>query len=326
MSEVNVGNEGSVKLFLSADFANIEGRGLAWLADEKWKLDAFRAYDAGSGPDLYKVAASGIFGVPIDAVSKQRRQIGKVSELALGYEGGVGAFVTMAPNYGLRIADYYDEVTAGVPGEFVEKAREKWSKDKKTLERRWDERTYIPAESIKLAWRDKHPNTVATWREVKDSAIQAVQQPGQTVICCRGKVKFRVAGSFLWLQLPSGRCLCYPYPSLKDVKTPWGTTQPSLRYKGVNSFTRKWEECAAYGGMICENIIQAVARDIMAEAMVRVDPVYPLVLTVHDELVSEVEEKLADLKNFTRLMSLTPEWAEGFPIAAEGWIGRRYRK
>lgn len=314
------------KTLLSADFANIEGRVLAWIAGEAWKLQAFRDYDAGTGPDLYKVAAGGIFGIPIDKVDKFKRQIGKVTELSMGYEGGVGAFVTMAPNYGLRIADHYDAIVKGVPAMYVDKAKEKFFKDHKSLEKRWGERTYVPAESIKLAWRDKHPNTVSLWRVTKDCAIEAVQHPGKTVTFADGRLKFRVAGSFLWLQLPSGRCLCYPYPSLKNVTTPWGQVQPSLRYKGVNSFTRKWEECAAYGGLLVENVVQAVARDLMAEAMTRVDDKYPLVLTVHDELLSEVFEGEADLEEYERLMEVLPDWAAGCPVTAEGWVGARYRK
>lgn len=316
------------KVLLSADFANIEGRVLSWLAGEAWKLQAFRDYDAGTGPDLYIVAAAGIFGVPQSTISKKdkRRQIGKVSELSMGYEGGVGAFVTMAPNYQLRIADHYDAVTTGVPIEFVTAAKEKYAKDRKRLEARWGERTYVPAESIKLAWRDKHPATVASWKEVRNAAIDAIASPGKTTACCNGKIKYRVAGSFLWCQLPSGRTLCYPYPSLKDKPTPWGTKQPEMRFWGVDSYTKKWCEQGAYGGFLVENIVQAIARDLMAEAMERVDGKYPVILTVHDELVSEVDEGAADLKEYEALMAVLPAWAAGCPVTAEGWLGKRYRK
>jgi DNA polymerase len=314
------------KVLISADFANIEGRVLAWLAGETWKLQAFRDYDAGTGPDLYKVAAGGIFGIPTDKVDKFQRQIGKVTELSMGYEGGVGAFVTMAPNYGLRIADHYDAVVRGVSQEYVEQAREKYAEDRKSLEKRWGERTYVPAESIKLAWRAKHPSTVALWREVKDAAISAVASPGRVTSCAGGKVQWRVAGSFLWCRLPSGRCLCYPYPGLKDKPTPWGTMQPELRYKGVNSMTRKWGEQGAYGGLLVENLVQAIARDLMAEAMLRVDAKYPLILTVHDELLSEADESAVDLAEYESLMEVLPAWAIGCPVTAEGWVGERYRK
>jgi DNA polymerase len=309
----------------SADFANIEGRVLAWLANEAWKLQAFRDYDAGTGPDLYKVAAGGIFGLKVEAVDKKQRQIGKVSELSMGYEGGVGAFVTMAPNYQLKIADHYDAVMAGVAPEFTEAAREKLRKEGKKITSRWDERTFLPAESIKLAWRARHPATVALWRETKDAAIAAIASPGRVTTCAGGRVKYRVAGSFLWCQLPSGRCLCYPYPSLKDVKTPWGTTQPAMRFKGVDSYTRKWGEQGAYGGFLVENIVQAVARDLMAEAMVRVDAVDPIILTVHDELLSESENE-DGIERYEALMEVLPSWAAGCPVTAEGWVGERYRK
>lgn len=340
------------KVLISADFANIEGRVLAWLAGEEWKLTAFRAYDAGKGPDLYKVAAGGIFGLKVDDVDKKQRQIGKVSELSMGYEGGVGAFVTMAPNYGLRIADHYDAVTKGVAPEFVGAAREKFKKDEKKITAKWGERTFVPAESIKLAWRHKHPATKQFWNDAKSAAVAAVMSPGRVTSCAGGKVKYRVAGSFLWCQLPSGRTLCYPYP--RAVQNWWCTVDgtkcvltqaeidevkkagnivkveneatSALRFKGVDSYTRKWGEHGAYGGFLVENIVQAVARDLMAEAMIRADAKYPVILTVHDELLSEVGADVADLEEYEGLMEVLPDWAAGCPVTAEGWIGERYRK
>lgn len=283
------------KKLVSADFSNIEGRVLAWLAGEVWKLDAFRAFDRGEGPDLYKVAAGGIYGVGVSDVTKDQRQIGKVSELACGYQGGVGAFQTMAHTYGVKVPDKQ-------------------------------------AEGIVKAWRIANPSIKAYWRDLEDACFEAVSNPG-TLHTVRN-VKFKVVGSFLWLQLPSGRALCYCYPHIAWKEMPWvdeETGRPVnkqvVAYKGVNSYTRKWETIYTYGGKLAENITQAVARDVMAEAMVRVENAgYPVILTVHDEVVCEPKADFGSAEEFEKLMVELPEWAAGLPVAAEAWQGERYRK
>lgn len=271
---------------VSADYTSIENRVLAWLAGEEWKLEAFRAFDRKEGPDLYKVAAAGIYGVPIDQIDDDKRTIGKVAELALGFGGGVKAFQKMASNYRVEVPD-------------------------------------AQAEEIKVSWRKKHPATTRFWYALEKSAIDAVENPGTVVTC--GRFSFRVGGSFLWLRLPSGRSLCYPYPSVVEREVPWGGTRPGVSYKGVDSFTRKWTDCSAYSGLLAENVTQAVARDVMAEAMLRLDEEgYRIVGTIHDEVVAETTDTTID--RFLAIMTELPSWAEGLPLAAGGWIGGRYRK
>lgn len=308
---------------VAADFSSIEGRGIAWLAGEKAKIAAFRAYDAGTGPDLYKVAAAGTFGIKPEQVDKIKRQIGKVEELALGYQGGPGAFRAMAGGYGLKIEKYKDIVLEALPKRFCEQAIEAW--DERGRKSGMGKDAWIPAEAIKLAWRAANPNITAWWPTLEAAAIQAVRNP--SAIVAAGPVKFRKNGSFLWCQLPSGRTLCYPYPAVREMETPWGTKAPKLYYKYVDQFTRKWTEGPTYGGSLSENITQAVARDIMAEAMLRVEAAgYPVILTVHDEVVAEVDAGFGSVDEFSRIMCELPSWAAGFPVAAAGWKGRRYRK
>ena len=280
---------------VAADYANIEGRVLAWLADERWKVQAFRDFDAGKGPDLYKVAYGRSYNIKPDEVTKAQRQIGKVMELALGYQGGVGAFATMGVNYGVRLP---------VP----------------------------EVEAIRDAWRAAHPNIRQFWRDLEEAAIRATEDPGRAVRV-GDRIAFKRAGSWLFMQLPSKRFLAYAYPEIRPKEMPWTDNagrpviKDSLSYMGVNSYTRKWERGFAYGGLLVENATQAVARDVMADAMPRLEAAgYPLILSVHDELVTEPEQGHGSAADMETIMCDLPEWAVGLPVQAEGFEAERYRK
>lgn len=307
---------------IDADFSNIEGRGSAWIAGEEWKLDAFRAYDRGEGPDLYLVAAGKIFGKdPKDA--KPERQIGKVSELALGYGGGPNAFATMAKTYGLKVGDHYDTIWSKTAERIREEVAEAW--DSYGHKMGMDQRSWYAAEAIKRPWREAHPAIVALWTEVEEAAKTAVANPGLTTLAAEGKLKFRVLGSFLMIRLPSSRVLFYAFPYLKNKTTPWGATKETLFYQGV-ILGGKWGKIHTYGGKLVENIVQALARDLMAEAGLRVDPHYPLILTIHDELLAEVKKTFGSVEHFCELMAVRPGWARDFPLAVAGWRHERFGK
>lgn len=272
--------------FVCADFSNIEGRVLAWLAGEEWKLQAFREFDAGTGPDIYLLAYSKAFHCSIDE-ARPHRQIGKVMELALGYGGGVGAFQTMAKGYGVRVTD--------------ERAGE-----------------------LKTAWREAHPRIVQFWYDLENAAIRALRDGGKQT--CRG-ITFVKRGSFLWARGPSGRVMCYPYPQIKAVDTPWGAKKDALTYMAVNSVTRKWDRVSTYGGSLAENFTQFTARDIQTAAMQRIEAMgHEAVLEVYDEIVVEAPIGALTVDKLTTAMRTIPQWATGLPIAAEGWAGKRYRK
>lgn len=279
---------------LAADFANIEGRVNAWIAGEEWKLNAFREYDLGIGPDLYKLSYSKAFHKTVEGVTKDERFIGKVMELALGYQGGVGAFKAMASGYGAKVTD--DE-----------------------------------AETIKSRWREAHPKIVSFWQAIESAAMSAVLSPGTKTGVERAgrRITFLVRGSFLWCQLPSGRVLCYPFPSVKPRMMPWGEEKNQVHFYGVDPETHQWTLQNTYGGKLTENVVQAISRDILVESMHRLDAKgYPIVMHVHDEVVAEVPASAPaeTLTEFETIMSVVPSWAAGLPIAVEGWRGERYRK
>ena len=156
-----------------SDLSNIEGRVLAWLAGEDWKLRAFTAYDEGRGPDLYKATAGKILGKPADDVSKDERQkVGKVSELALGYQGGVGAFVTFATAYAVDLEDLAVTAYATLPSWAIEQATSLYAfmKEHKRPMLGLGEKTWIGIDAIKQSWRDAHAATSSLWKRVEDAA------------------------------------------------------------------------------------------------------------------------------------------------------------
>ena len=175
------------------------------------------------------------------------------------------------------------------------------------------------------AYRKANPRIVDFWRRLNAAVLEAVERPGeiQEVRGC----KFVVRGAYLWLMLPSKRPLAYANPTIEDKLTPWKEWKPAVKTWGVNSVTRKWEPRFLYGGLLAENIVQALSRDIMADAMLRLDAAgYPTILTVHDEIVTEPPIGFGSFEEFLEIMSQAPDWAPDCPVAADGWEGARYHK
>lgn len=268
--------------FIAADYSAIEGRVLAWLAREETALDVYR-----SGRDPYKVAAAAIYHKPYQDVAKPERQIGKVAELACGYQGSVGAFQAMGRNFGLDLPE--DEVKGIVQG-----------------------------------WRSSRPKTVSWWYELEACALAALERPGDEFRA--GPVLLSVLDNALLIRLPSGRGLYYRNPHLEEKEVPWGR-KTCIAHDGLDSYTRKWATQYLYGGRLAENITQAVARDILCRGMLAAEAAgYRIVMHVHDEAVAEVPEGFGSVEDFERLLCAPIPWAPGLPLKAEGWRGKRYRK
>lgn len=274
---------------IAADLSNIEGRMLAWLAGEAWKLKAFAEYDAGVGHDLYKIGAGRILRKdPGDVTDDERQIMGKVPELALGFQGAAGAFGTMAALYGLVL-------------------------DTQEVQR------------IVEGWRGANPAIKQFWYDLEEGAREATLSPGRVVEV--GRITFHRWKEWLRMRLPSGRLLCYCQPAL--VPHPKFEGRMSLSYLGVNSYTRKWERIHTYGGKLAENATQAGARDVIAYNMLEIEAAgYPIVLSVHDEVITETpDEDHFTTDKLCALLSARPWWAdEQLPLAAAGFEAYRYKK
>jgi DNA polymerase len=302
-----------------ADLSNIEGRTQAWLAGEAWKLDAFRAFDAGQGPDLYKLAYGKSFGVAPEDVTKDQRQVGKVQELACGYEGGVGAFVTFATAYGIDLEDLARKVLPVAPGWAVDEAGGfyDWTVKSKRATFGLSRAAFVACDVVKRGWRDAHARIAGYWSTLGGAAVQATEWPGQTARA--GLLKLRRDGEWLRIALPSGRVLCYPSPRVQEGV---------LSYAGANQYSRKWGRIKTYGGKLFENCCQAVARDVMAHNMPLIEAAgYQIVLTVHDEVITEAPDSDEfNAEHLASLLAANPPWAPDMPLAAAGFEAYRYRK
>lgn len=308
------------KKLVITDLSNIEGRDQAWLAGEQWKLQAFRDFDNGTGHDLYKMAYAKAFGISPEEVDGDMRQIGKVMELALGYEGGVGAFVTFAAGYGMVIAELADAAWDAIPQDILGEANSglAWAKKNKRSTFGLSEREWIVCDSLKRVWRYAHPNIAAMWKELGEAVRGAVLSPGKTNTV-RGLL-IRRDGSWLRIRLPSGRYLCYPSPHVDE--------HGQISYMGMNQYSRKWSRLKTYGGKLFENICQAVARDVLAHNMPRIEAAgYEIVLTVHDEVICETPDSDEfNAEHLSTLLAHNPPWATDMPLAAAGFETHRYRK
>jgi DNA polymerase len=268
--------------FAVADFSAIEARVLAWLAGERWRLDVFNSHGK-----IYEASASRMFKVPIDSITKgsELRQKGKVAELALGYQGSVGALKAMGA-------------------------------DKSGLSER-------EMQGLVNAWREANPNIQKFWGIIEDAAMRAITDRTGAVI--NKNIKISCRNGRLRILLPSGRELTYLNAAIGENRF----DRPSITYLGLDQTTKKWGRLETYGGKLTENVTQAIARDCLAEALLRLDAAgYKTVMHVHDEVIIEVKKKEANIEKICGLMCDWGEtgWATGLPLKADGYVTDYYKK
>ena len=280
-------------VLIDADFSAIEARVISWLAAEEWRLDVFRTTGK-----IYEASAAMIYHVPVETIVKGNpnyalRQRGKVAELALGYQGSVGAMRRMDTSHALD----------DLPDEAVQEIVDKW--------------------------RNANPHIRDLWYCVQEAAISAIVT-GQSstvnglVFSCEYDRMQNVR--CLTIQLPSGRKLYYIDPKL--VVNRFEST--SIVYMGVNQTSKKWEEIETYGGKLVENIVQAIARDCLAEAIEHLEAAgFPVVFHIHDEVVIDIKpfaDEKTMLKTVINIMSQPIPWAPGLPLNGDGWVGQFFKK
>lgn len=348
---------------VQADYSGIEGAVIAWLADETWKLRAMFDIIADPAiPDMYRQTAARILSLPLDVVDKKhwaRQAVGKVSELALGFQGGVAAFASMAAIYGVDLDALYPPVWEKASAEErarAEKRHASVSKRAKEASDRMSREAWLACEIIKRGWREQNSAISSSWQEAERAVREAVENPGTVTSAI--KCKFVVRIGYLWMQLPSGRCLAYASPRLssqvwarvrlddgewsdpevmdredadkqaaKGLCRIEGDTSPKVTFLGVDGTTKKWRRSALYGGLIVQNATQAVARDLLVNGMRKAEAAgYPVIAHVYDEIITEVPRGFGSVEAFERTICEMPAWASGLPLTAGGWRGKRYRK
>ena len=303
------------KTLVVCDFSAIEARVLAWLAGEEWVLEVFR-----NGGDIYCATASQMFHKPVEKHGRnaELRQKGKIAVLALGYGGGVAALDAMGgQRQGMTEQEEKDTVTM-------------WRNANPHIVRFWSD----VDRSARTAVMERRTVTMGLRVQPDAGELQEREQVAGRAVRgydvrhdesgrpCKG-LEFSMKGTTLCIQLPSGRMICYPEAAITANR--FGSE--SIKYRGVDQATNKWTWLETYGGKLVENITQAVARDCLAEILLRLDrlPGLPVVFHVHDEDIVEAGSPDA-LKQVEAEFGRPIGWAPGLPLKGAGYETPFYMK
>jgi len=274
------------KTFVDVDFSSIENRVGVWLAGQTDKVELFR-----KGLDEYKTFASeALYRIAYNDVTKDQRQVAKSAVLGCLFGQGAKGLVKYSEGMGVKMSEQQ-------------------------------------AQQAVNAYRASYHQVKSCWGEMESAAMSAILEPGTAFAA--GKCAFKVQKDVLWMRLPSGRLICWHNPKVEEQLTPWGVKKLGVTVRSQNTFTRQWTRNNLIGSSIFQSAVQATARDMLAESLLRLDNEgYEVVNCVHDEvlLLCNEEEAEAVLDRVIGIMTTPPKWATNFPIAAEGWISKRYRK
>jgi len=278
-------------VFVDSDFSSIENRMASWIACQNDKLEMFR-----EGLDEYKTfASSSLYRVPYEEVTKDMRQVSKSAVLGCMFGQGAKGLVDYAEGMGVKLS---------------------LEQSKQAVD----------------AYRMSYGRVKNSWYEFERLAIQAIRNPG-TAFRPEGvqgtKIAFKCTKGALWMQLPSGRLICWRDPEIEKHLTPWGAMKDGITVRNQSTFTRKWGRNNLIGSSIFQSAVQGAARDILAESSLLLElNGFEVLNLIHDEVLLLVKESEGEraLKTVEQLMTTPPKWASDFPLAAEGWYGKRYRK
>lgn len=339
-----------------ADWKNIESRILAWIAGETWKIAAYEANDRGEGDDLYKLLFSQFFGVDIRTVNDTERQSGKVSELAFGFGGAVGALVTMAAGYQMDLDPLAAIVLPRATTEQKKKAYKAWRRAFLTAEDyELEPKVYQACHILCQSYREANAKIDQLKHDIDTAVRGAIKAPNAAIFNV-GRCRIWNTGSWLIIELPSGRRLLYAKPTL-HVEVESNMDDPSAKpyvrevITYVTARGKSWRRERAWSGLFLENIVQAIANDVLRGAKERVhldaltvpavvayletlpeEERTAISLHVHDEIALDVPRGSYPLSRLIRCMTESFKredgtvWSGGLPLAAEGWIHPRYGK
>jgi DNA polymerase len=274
------------KTFVDMDFSSIENRVASWIAGQTDKVELFR-----KGLDEYKAFAStSLYQIPYDEVTKDMRQISKSAVLGCMFGQGYKGLVKYAEGMGVKLSE-------GQSKEAVE------------------------------AYRSSYARVKDCWYDCERKAMEAINYPNQAFQV--GKLTFKFAKDALWMRLPSGRLICWRDPKVEKQLTPWGVMRDGITVRSQNTFTRQWGRNNLIGSSIFQSAVQGTARDILAESTLALETAgFEVINLIHDEvlLIADEDKGEETLASVTDIMTTPPKWALDFPLAAEGWVDKRYRK
>lgn len=349
-------------IFICADYKGVEARGTAWACYEhnrieiiKSGLDIYRFTASG----MYGIPYEDI---PKDS---DERQAGKINELLGGYQGGWRAILKGAKKYKIDFGEVksrqlinksayeifqycvksfryqiWCDCRIRIEERKTAAVNERVERFKQRVEHISDKKLLLEACAVNgldlarakvtednKAYRSSRPLLTAAWQAFSDTAFEAMNNPGIAFIVPNVRpATFQLRGAFLFLRLPSGRELSYPFPEIRKQKTDWGSIQKVITVRKAKD--GKWTRLGMYGGKWFQNYIQALCRDLLFEGQQNTEKAgYPWILSVHDEGLALVPKNQGlSLEHFIELFTKKSTWAKDFPLEANGWTGPRYHK